>query len=488
MGIAKAEIVQLTESNKVGVTTGKSTPTKYTWDEVKKHITPEDAWIVFHNKVYDVSNWYDHPGGAVVFTHAGDDMTDIFAAFHAPGSAAMMTKFYIGDLIVESQTHKDQRQRDFEKGYRDLRVKLVKMGFFKANVGYYVFKQLFNMCMWATACLMVYYSDSVMVHVASAILMGLFWQQCGWLAHDILHHQLFKKRSNSDLLGIFWGNLMQGFSVQWWKNKHNGHHATPNLHNSTLTSQDGDPDIDTMPLLAWSLKQAQMCRESRADGKYPLFARLMIPIQAFTYFPILLLARIDWLKESFKVAYGLGAPTENARLEMERTGLRYPILEKLALAIHHSWVLFVSSGFGRFSASYTLFYYMMATCSSGLFLALVFGLGHNGMAVYDAKTRPDFWKLQVTTTRNIIGGHGIPQWFVGWLCGGLHYQVEHHLFPMMPRHNLAETHKLMVSFCKEWEVSYHEADLWDGTVEVLKHLSKVSDDFLVDMIKDFPAM
>jgi len=26
------------------------------------------------------------------------------------------------------------------------------------------------------------------------------------------------------------------------------------------------------------------------------------------------------------------------------------------------------------------------------------------MATYDAKTRPDFWKLQVTTTRNIIGG------------------------------------------------------------------------------------
>ena len=49
---------------------------------------------------------------------------------------------------------------------------------------------------------------------------------------------------------------MQGFSVQWWKNKHNGHHAVPNLHNSTAKAQDGDPDIDTMPVLAWSVKQA----------------------------------------------------------------------------------------------------------------------------------------------------------------------------------------------------------------------------------------
>ena len=83
---------------------------KFTWAEVKEHITPEDAWVVYQNKVYDVSNWHDHPGGAVVFTHAGDDMTDIFAAFHAQGSQAMMKKFYIGDLIPESVTHKDQRQ------------------------------------------------------------------------------------------------------------------------------------------------------------------------------------------------------------------------------------------------------------------------------------------------------------------------------------------------------------------------------------------
>jgi hypothetical protein len=30
--------------------------------------------------------------------------------------------------------------------------------------------------------------------------------------------------------------------------------------------------------------------------------------------------------------------------------------------------------------------------------------------------------------------------------------------------------------------------MYDGTVEVLKHLSRVSDEFLVEMVKDFPAM
>ncbi|CAN0460008.1 unnamed protein product, partial [Ectocarpus sp. 12 AP-2014] len=40
-------------------------------------------------------------------------------------------------------------------------------------------------------------------------------------------------------------------------------------------------------------------------------------------------------------------------------------------------------------------------------------------------------RLQVTTTRNVTSTP-----FVDWFCGGLQYQVDHHLFPQIPRHNL----------------------------------------------------
>ncbi|GAX27326.1 Delta8-fatty-acid desaturase [Fistulifera solaris] len=461
---------------------------KISWSQVKEHCTPDDAWVVYQNKVYDVSNWHEHPGGAVIFTHAGDDMTDIFAAFHAPGSQNLMQKFYIGDLIPGSNQNKTEHQIAFEKGYRDLRSKLILMGMFKSNGWFYVYKCVSNMMLWATAVAMVYYSESVAVHMASAVLLGLFFQQCGWLAHDFLHHQVFRQRKYGDLGGIYWGNLMQGYSVQWWKNKHNGHHAVPNLHNSTALSQDGDPDIDTMPLLAWSLKQAQSYRELQADGKDSASVKFLIRYQAYFYFPILLLARLSWLNESFKTAFGLGAASENAALELKAKGLQYPILEKAGILLHYAWMFVVSSGFGRFPVWYATTYFLVATASCGFLLAIVFGLGHNGMATYDADARPDFWKLQVTTTRNITGGHGFPQAFVDWFCGGLQYQVDHHLFPSLPRHNLAKTHALVRSFCKEWNVHYHEADLVDGTIEVLQHLSKVSNDFLLDFVKDGPTM
>lgn len=186
---------------------------KIAWSEVQEHRSPEDAWVVYHNKVYDVSNWHEHPGGAVIFTHAGDDMTDIFAAFHAPGSQSLMKKFYIGDLVENSRTDKDAQQIAFEKGYRDLRSKLVMMGMFKSNGWFYAYKCCFNMCMWASAFAMMYFSDSVAVHFAAAVWMGLFFQQCGWLAHDFLHHQVFRNRRYGDYGGLFWGGIMQGCTL-----------------------------------------------------------------------------------------------------------------------------------------------------------------------------------------------------------------------------------------------------------------------------------
>ena len=63
----------------------------------------------------------------------------------------------------------------------------------------------------------------------------------------------------------------------------------------------------------------------------------------FTYFPILLLARISWLNESFKTAYGIGAASENAKVELQRKGLQFPILEKVGIFFHYVWMFAVVS-------------------------------------------------------------------------------------------------------------------------------------------------
>jgi len=282
---------------------------------------------------------------------------------------------------------------------------------------------------------------------------------------------VFENRFWGDIFGLIIGNLFQGFSVAWWKNKHNTHHAVPNLHESSPDAHDGDPDIDTMPLLAWSLKMAERARNSSSG-------RFFIRYQAILYFPILLVARISWLYQSY--TYAFESPTKNSAAWQQKTtankALHYPNSEKLMLICHYIWVaaLLFQMPFLR-----AIGFFFFSQFSCGLFLALVFGLGHNGMSVYDAAERPDFWKLQVTTTRNVCSN-----WFVDWFCGGLQYQVDHHLFPMIPRHNLKKTHEIVEAFCREHNVRYHEASMLQGTKEVLSFLGDVSNHFL----KEFPAM
>lgn len=57
--------------------------------------------------------------------------------------------------------------------------------------------------------------------------------------------------------------------------QHNTHHAVPNLVESSPDAHDGDPDIDTMPILAWSLTMATKAQNSKW-GRF--FIRSVLPL------------------------------------------------------------------------------------------------------------------------------------------------------------------------------------------------------------------
>jgi len=454
------------------------------WAEITKHRSPDDAWLMVHNKVYDVSGWHDHPGGDVIFTAAGDDATDSFALFHASSTYRSLEQFRIGTLKEgdrkkwSDERDKGEEQLKFEQGYRRLRMDLKAKGLFKSSALFYAYKQLTTFLLAAVAAYCVAsFSDDSWAHFGArsfgGVLMGVFFQQCGWLCHEVCHHQVFQNRTLGRFVGYFWGNVAQGFSVAWWMNKHNTHHAVPNVHASGANAQNGDPDIDTMPILAWS--------KSMLKHATTPVSKWMVKHQSFTYFPLLSIARFSWLQQS--VAYVCAPSDANGRVIKGTDGDVKPVpnepLERALLGVHYAWYLAVA--FAAPSLWDALLFVAISNVACGLSLALVFGLGHNGMAVYDAAHRPDYWKLQVTTTRNVkqdaLG-------FVHWFCGGLDYQVEHHLFPTVPRHNLKAVNVLVQKFCKEYGVTYHETDMWEGTKEVLNHLQAIAN----ELHEEFPAM
>jgi len=90
------------------------------------------------------------------------------------------------------------------------------------------------------------------------------------------------------------------------------------------------------------------------------------------------------------------------------------------------------------------------------------------MAVIPDGTRLDFLSKQVLTSRNVTGG----AWATA-LLGGLNYQVEHHLFPSMPRPHLARARRLVRAHCAAHGVPYTEATLLASYRIVVRYLNRV---------------
>jgi fatty acid desaturase len=104
----------------------------------------------------------------------------------------------------------------------------------------------------------------------------------------------------------------------------------------------------------------------------------------------------------------------------------------------------------------------------GLYLGCAFAPNHKGMPTLTQADQLDFLRRQVLTSRNVRGSR-----LVDLLLGGLNYQIEHHLFPSMPRPNLRRAQPLVREFCRQHELPYAEASLLGSYAEALRHLHAV---------------
>merc|ERR1712176_1643089 len=78
----------------------------YTRDEVAKHNSEDDCWLIIHGKVYDITKFLDdHPGGPdVVVESSGADATEPFEDVgHTESARAQMEEYLIGDLFMTEE-------------------------------------------------------------------------------------------------------------------------------------------------------------------------------------------------------------------------------------------------------------------------------------------------------------------------------------------------------------------------------------------------
>ena len=432
-------------------------------EELAKHATPSSAWISIKGRVYDVTHFTRvHPGGDIILTAAGGDATQVFAAFHAgTHSWRLLPALCIGALDTttlhadpsptESNLDIHGANTEYIRDIAEMRKELIRQRLFESNKLFYIYKILSNILLLTISIGILKNFTNWFGTFVSAILLALFWQQCGWLAHDFLHHQVFKNRLYNDLVGILVGNIFQGFSEAWWKNKHNHHHAVPNVTDNVV---GGDPDILTMPLLYWSEKLIE------GDNLKDL-PKFLLKYQWILYWPILCMARISWLIQSVLYQF-------DKRNKFVTSDFLY-FLEIAGLAFHHLTFFYLLSWLP--SVSQKLVFAFLSQSLGGLFIGIVFTVGHNAMEIFtdSEKVTQDFVRLQLRTTRNVT-----PTVFSDWFTGGLNYQVEHHIWPTLPRHSLPKASRILKAFCEKHGIQYHCHGLVEGNAQVCKLLAKLS--------------
>ncbi len=274
--------------------------------------------------------------------------------------------------------------------------------------------------------------------LVTAAVLAVLLGQVMFLGHDAAHRQIFESGRWNDWSSLVIANLYAGMSYGWWQHKHSRHHAKPNQIGA-------DPDIGTGALVF----DPDDVPASRGSGLTGWFTRR----QGWLFFPLLLLEGLNLHVSGVRTIFGRG-PVKRRPVEIAFVTLR--LGGYLAVVF---WVLPWGMALAFLGVQLGLF---------GLYMGAVFAPNHKGMPLVPRDAKIGFLQRQVLMSRNVSGGR-----LVDLFMGGLNFQVEHHLFPSMPRPNLRKVQPAVRAFCAERGIPYAEATLLQSYAIVVRHLNRV---------------
>ncbi len=270
-----------------------------------------------------------------------------------------------------------------------------------------------------------------------AAALGVFFAQVALVAHEAAHRQIFAGKRANTVLARIAGNGVCGISYSWWNTKHTGHHSNPNEIGK-------DPDIQSN-VVAFTPEDAV-----RSKGLF----RFIIKRQGWFLFPLLCLEGLNLHAQSVRHVL-------SPRRTVERRGTEIVLLfARFAAVIVPVFLLLpLGMAFAFLGVQIAVF---------GLYMGGVFAPNHKGMVIFEEGTPIDFFSRQVRSSRNIRGG-----WWMTAFMGGLNYQIEHHLFPGMPRPHLARVRPLVQEHCRRFDVPYTEVGLMRSYAITVAYLNRV---------------
>ncbi|MEV4758317.1 acyl-CoA desaturase [Micromonospora sp. NPDC049559] len=328
--------------------------------------------------------------------------------------------------------------------YAQLSRQIGAAGLLERRPGWYVAKIALTVGLFVAGWVAFALVGDAWTQVFVAAFLAVATTQVAFLGHDAGHRQMFRTRRTSEVAGMLAGNLAVGLSYGWWIDKHTRHHANPN-------HEDEDPDVGAGALV-WTEEQAA---ETRGLGRW------MARRQAYLFFPLLLLEGLN-----LHVASVRALVERDRATGAHRTPIRHRRVEALLLTVH--LVAYPLVLFSVLSPVRALVFIAIHQGLWGLYMGCSFAPNHKGMPVVTAEDELDFLRKQVLTSRNVRGGR-----VVDFALGGLNYQIEHHLFPSMPRSNLRRAQPIVRAYCAEQGIPYEETGLVDSYRQALRHLHEV---------------
>ena len=324
-------------------------------------------------------------------------------------------------------------------GYGELTARIRQLGLLRPRPWSYAISFAVVLAgLAAVVIAMVRWQDSWWLLVLAPVL-AVVATQLGFLGHDVGHLQVTRNSTRSRILGLLNGNLLTGLSYGWWVAKHNAHHAHPN-------DLELDPDVRAGALV-FDHGQAA----SRQRG----LAAWTTRHQAWLFLPFLLGEAVNLHVSSVR--------------RLLRPGLRLRLPEAMLLGTH--FVAYAVLVVTTLTWPQALLFVAIHKGVQGVYLGCSFAPNHKGMPTLDAAQAADPLLRQVLTSRNVRGGP-----FADVALGGLNYQIEHHLYPSMPRANLRHAQPVVQRFCIDRGIPYVQCSAIASYTAAFKHLHGVGAD------------
>ncbi|XP_011414050.2 acyl-CoA 6-desaturase isoform X2 [Magallana gigas] len=406
----------------------------YSYQEVSKHDKRDDRWIIINNQVYNITNWARrHPGGSRVIGHyAGQDATDAFRAFH--NDLDQVQKYLLPLHIGSVQKGEVNTNYSLENDFRHLRETAEKTGLFKPSYLFFFLHLAHIIAMEVMAYLTLYYFGTGWIpFLVSVCLYSTVQAQCGWLQHDFGHLSVFKNTTFDHMVHFFTMGFTKGASPSWWNHMHYQHHAKPNVMGK-------DPDVrvdqlfvvgEKMPLEVAKSKKSNMPYNQQHKYFFFIGPPLLFPV----YFQFMLFRHIFTRR-----------------------------LWKDFIVVMAFYVKFFYLYTSMLGLGWALVYYEIMRVLESHWFTWVSQSNHIPMDI-DRDTAEPWIRLQMKATCDIE-----QSFFNDWFTGHLNFQIEHHLFPTMPRHNLYKIQPLVQSLCKKHGIPYQMKTLSQSFIDIVKSL------------------